>query len=91
MLNVSIFVFQISRDYGFHPALQRWVIGKRLAQDKDTLYNYGVRNHDDSAFLFIRSAQTAQLSREQERKEKEDRRIDGIQTIFLIKKEQLVY
>lgn len=81
-----MFVFQINNDYGFHPALQRWVIGKRLAHDKDTLYNYGVRNHDDSAFLFIRSAKTAQLSREQERKEKQDRRIDGIETIFLIKK-----
>uniref|UniRef100_A0A671QAE2 RanBP-type and C3HC4-type zinc finger-containing protein 1 n=1 Tax=Sinocyclocheilus anshuiensis TaxID=1608454 RepID=A0A671QAE2_9TELE len=66
------------RDYGFHPALQRWVISKRLAQDRETLYHYGVRNHDDSAFLFILSAQAANLSREQERKEKEDRRIDDI-------------
>ncbi|XP_067271711.1 ranBP-type and C3HC4-type zinc finger-containing protein 1 [Pseudorasbora parva] len=77
-MTVSELKEKINRDYGFHPALQRWVIGKRLAQDKDTLYHYGVRNHDDSAFLFIRSAQTTQLSREQERREKEDRRIDGI-------------
>ncbi|CAM4658593.1 hypothetical protein PO909_027426 [Leuciscus waleckii] len=77
-MTVSELKEKINNDYGFHPALQRWVIGKRLAQDKDTLYNYGVRNHDDSAFLFIRSAQTAQLSREQERKEKQDRRIDVI-------------
>ncbi|KAK7126597.1 hypothetical protein R3I94_017933 [Phoxinus phoxinus] len=77
-MTVSELKEKINHDYGFHPALQRWVIGKRLAQDKDTLYNYGVRNHDDSAFLFIRSAQTAQLSREQERKEKQDRRIDDI-------------
>lgn len=76
-------MFQINRDYGFHPALQRWVIGKRLAQDKDTLFHYGVRNHDDSAFLFILSAQAAHPTREQERKEKEDRRINGIKPIFL--------
>lgn len=77
-MTVSELKEKINHDYGFHPALQRWVIGKRLAHDKDTLYNYGVQNHDDTAFLFIRSAQTAQLSREQERKEKEDRRIDAI-------------
>ncbi len=78
-------VFQINHDYDFHPALQRWVIGKRLAQDRETLYHYGVRDHDDSAFLFILSAQTANLSREQERKEKDDRRIDGTWSIFMIK------
>ncbi|KTF93210.1 hypothetical protein cypCar_00011230 [Cyprinus carpio] len=77
-MTISELKEKINRDYDFHPALQRWVIGKRLAQDKDTLYHYGVRNHDDSAFLFILTAQAANLSREQERKEKEDKRIDDI-------------
>ncbi|KAK9967305.1 hypothetical protein ABG768_001711 [Culter alburnus] len=77
-MTVSELKEKINHDYGFHPALQRWVIGKRLARDKDTLYHYGVRDHDDTAFLFILSAQAAHLSREQERKEKEDRRIDVI-------------
>ncbi|XP_042567640.1 ranBP-type and C3HC4-type zinc finger-containing protein 1-like [Cyprinus carpio] len=77
-MTISELKEKINRDYGFHPALQRWVIGKRLAQDRETLYHYGVRNHDDTAFLFILSTQAANLSREQERKEKEDRRIDDI-------------
>ncbi|RXN04352.1 ranBP-type and C3HC4-type zinc finger-containing 1-like protein [Labeo rohita] len=75
-MTISELKEKISNDYGFHPSLQRWVIGRRLAQDKDTLFHYGVKDHDDSAFLFILSAQAANLSREQERKEKEDRRID---------------
>uniref|UniRef100_A0A671Q7E1 RanBP-type and C3HC4-type zinc finger-containing protein 1 n=1 Tax=Sinocyclocheilus anshuiensis TaxID=1608454 RepID=A0A671Q7E1_9TELE len=58
-MTISELKEKISRDYGFHPALQRWVISKRLAQDRETLYHYGVRNHDDSAFLFILSAQAS--------------------------------
>lgn len=77
-MTISELKEKINGDYGFHPSLQRWVIGKRLAQDKETLYFYGIRNHDDSAFLFIRSAQTVNLCREQERREKEERQIDVI-------------
>ncbi|XP_051549095.1 ranBP-type and C3HC4-type zinc finger-containing protein 1-like [Myxocyprinus asiaticus] len=77
-MTISELKEKINQDYGFHPAVQRWVIGKRLAQEKETLFYYGIRKHDDSAFLFILTARAAHLSREQERKEKEDKRMDGI-------------
>lgn len=76
--------FQISKDYGFHPAVQRWVIGKRLAQDRDSLYQYGVKTHDDSAFLFVLTAKAAHLSREQEKKEKDEKVIDGNEPFFFL-------
>ncbi|KAM3622427.1 uncharacterized protein V6R79_024936 [Siganus canaliculatus] len=69
---------KISHDYGFHPALQRWVIGKRLAQDRETLFSHGIRQNEDMAFLFIRSAQAAQLTLQQHRMDQEQERIDGI-------------
>ncbi|KAI4879778.1 hypothetical protein NFI96_023230 [Prochilodus magdalenae] len=68
----------INHDYGFHPSLQCWVIGKRLALDTDTLYSHNVTEDNDQAFLFIRSAQAGQLSREQQKQEEKDRRLGGI-------------
>ncbi|XP_076864984.1 ranBP-type and C3HC4-type zinc finger-containing protein 1 [Brachyhypopomus gauderio] len=69
---------KINRDYGFHPSLQCWVFGKRLAQDKDTLFSHNVMEDDYQAFLFIRSAQAANFSHEQQKQEEELRRIGGI-------------
>lgn len=68
---------QINRDFGFHPSLQRWVIGKRLAQDRETLYNHGIRRNGDTAFLFILSAQAAHLTLQQQRQDQDQQRIDG--------------
>ncbi|CAG07086.1 unnamed protein product, partial [Tetraodon nigroviridis] len=58
---------KISEDYGFPPAVQRWVIGKRLAQDRETLYSHGVRMDGDQAFLFILSANAVPLTQQQHR------------------------
>ncbi|XP_062842560.1 ranBP-type and C3HC4-type zinc finger-containing protein 1 [Trichomycterus rosablanca] len=69
---------KINHDYGFHPSLQCWIVGKRLAQDRDTLFSHGITDNDDPAFLFIRSARAAQLSREQHKLEKQERKIGGI-------------
>ncbi|KAM7006532.1 ranBP-type and C3HC4-type zinc finger-containing protein 1 [Tautogolabrus adspersus] len=69
---------KISHDFGFVPALQRWVIGKRLAQDRETLYSHGVRKSGDKVFLFILSAQAAHLTRQQEKLDHEQQRIEGI-------------
>lgn len=69
---------KISHDFGFHPLLQRWVIGKRLAQDQETLYSHGIRQNGDQAFLFILSAHAAHLTRHQEKLDQEQQRIDGI-------------
>ncbi|XP_029286734.1 ranBP-type and C3HC4-type zinc finger-containing protein 1 [Cottoperca gobio] len=69
---------KISGDFGFVPSLQRWVIGKRLAQDRETLYSHGVRHNGDQAFLFILSAQAAHLTRQQHKLDQEQQRIEGI-------------
>lgn len=69
---------KISQDFGFHPTLQRWVIGKRLAHDHDTLYSHGIRKSGDQAFLFILSANAAQLTRQQHNQHQEQQRLDGI-------------
>ncbi|XP_071759881.2 ranBP-type and C3HC4-type zinc finger-containing protein 1 [Centroberyx gerrardi] len=69
---------KISHDYGFHPSLQRWVIGKRLAQDRETLFSHGVRESGDQAFLFILSAHAAQLTRQQHQLDQEQQRLESI-------------
>ncbi|XP_041671645.1 ranBP-type and C3HC4-type zinc finger-containing protein 1 [Cheilinus undulatus] len=69
---------KISHDFGFVPALQRWVIGKRLAHDRETLYSHGIRQSGDKVFLFILSAHAAHLTRQQQRQDEEQQRIVGI-------------
>lgn len=68
---------QVNHDFGFHPLLQRWVIGKRLAQDQETLYSHGVRQNGDRVFLFIRSAHAARLTRHQHKLDQEQQVIEG--------------
>lgn len=75
--NKTPFVFQVKNDFDFHPSLQVWVIGKRLAKDTDTLFSHRVSRDGDQAFLFIRSAKAASLSREQQILEERHQRLDG--------------
>ncbi|CAB1353926.1 unnamed protein product, partial [Coregonus sp. 'balchen'] len=77
-MTISDLKEKINTDYGFHPSLQSWVIGKRLARDSNTLYSHGVRKNGDQAYLYIKSAQAANLSREQVNQEEEHRRLDSI-------------
>jgi len=79
---LSIFprcTLQFSHDYGFNAALQRWVIGKRLAGDGETLYDHGIRQSGDQAFLFILSAQAhAQAQpRHLQQRQDEQQRLEG--------------
>ncbi|XP_066572211.1 ranBP-type and C3HC4-type zinc finger-containing protein 1 isoform X2 [Amia ocellicauda] len=53
---------QVFLDYGFHPRVQRWVIGQCLCSDPRSLASYGVRGHGDTAFLYLLSARQARLS-----------------------------
>ncbi|KAM9410777.1 LOW QUALITY PROTEIN: ranBP-type and C3HC4-type zinc finger-containing protein 1 [Pholidichthys leucotaenia] len=69
---------KFSHDFKFHPSLQRWVIGKRLAQDQETLHSHGIRQSGDQAFLYIRSAQAAHLTRHQHNLDQEQQLIDDI-------------
>lgn len=74
--------FQISKDYGFPPEVQRWVIGKRLVRDRDTLYSHGVRMDGDQAFLFILSANAVHLT-QQQWLDQDQKRLEGQQCTSL--------
>ncbi|KAM6979617.1 ranBP-type and C3HC4-type zinc finger-containing protein 1-like [Aplochiton taeniatus] len=69
---------KVSGDYGFHPSLQRWVIGKRLAQDAHSLFSHGVRQDGDQAYLYIMSAQAAHVTRHSLLQDQEQQRLDSI-------------
>lgn len=49
-------------EYGFHPWVQRWVIGQCLCADRRSLASYGVHQDGDTAFLYLLSARHARLT-----------------------------
>uniref|UniRef100_A0A3B5L911 RanBP-type and C3HC4-type zinc finger-containing protein 1 n=1 Tax=Xiphophorus couchianus TaxID=32473 RepID=A0A3B5L911_9TELE len=53
---------QMFLEYGFHPRVQRWVIGQCLCTDLRTLASYGVRQDGDTAFLYLLSARHSRLT-----------------------------
>uniref|UniRef100_A0A8D0A327 RBR-type E3 ubiquitin transferase n=1 Tax=Sander lucioperca TaxID=283035 RepID=A0A8D0A327_SANLU len=53
---------QMFLEYGFHPRVQRWVIGQCLCTDQRSLASYGVRQDSDTAFLYLLSARHARLT-----------------------------
>nr|XP_023679490.1 ranBP-type and C3HC4-type zinc finger-containing protein 1-like isoform X2 [Paramormyrops kingsleyae] len=55
---------QVFLDYGFHPRVQRWVMGQCLCTDPRSLASYGVRRDGDTAFLYLLSARQARLTRQ---------------------------
>ncbi|XP_076014253.1 ranBP-type and C3HC4-type zinc finger-containing protein 1 [Genypterus blacodes] len=55
---------QVFLEYGFHPRVQRWVIGQCLCTDQRSLASYGVRQDGDTAFLYLLSARHARLTRQ---------------------------
>uniref|UniRef100_A0A8V0Y6K6 SHANK associated RH domain interactor n=1 Tax=Gallus gallus TaxID=9031 RepID=A0A8V0Y6K6_CHICK len=58
---------QVFQDYGFHPLVQRWIIGQCLCVDERTVWSYGVRRDGDPAFLYLLSANRAELTRQPHR------------------------
>ncbi|XP_060681236.1 ranBP-type and C3HC4-type zinc finger-containing protein 1 [Hemiscyllium ocellatum] len=62
---VSTLKQQVFREFGFHPTVQRWIIGQCLATDHRTLSSYGVRKDGDTTFLYLLSAKLANLPRRQ--------------------------
>ncbi|KAF7661747.1 hypothetical protein LDENG_00253550 [Lucifuga dentata] len=54
---------QVFLEYGFHPRVQRWVIGQCLCADQRSLASYGIRQDGDTAFLYLLSARRARLTR----------------------------
>uniref|UniRef100_A0A147B3A1 RanBP-type and C3HC4-type zinc finger-containing protein 1 n=1 Tax=Fundulus heteroclitus TaxID=8078 RepID=A0A147B3A1_FUNHE len=53
---------QMFLEYGFHPRVQRWVIGQCLCADLRSLASYGVRQDGDTAFLYLLSARHSRLT-----------------------------
>ncbi|KFP06594.1 RanBP-type and C3HC4-type zinc finger-containing protein 1, partial [Calypte anna] len=53
---------QVFRDYGFHPLVQRWIIGQCLCLDERTVSSYGIRGDGDTAFLYLLSARMTELT-----------------------------
>ncbi|XP_077085196.1 ranBP-type and C3HC4-type zinc finger-containing protein 1 isoform X1 [Siphateles boraxobius] len=53
---------QVFTDYGFHPRVQRWVIGQSLCSDHRSLASCGVQRDGDTAFLYLISARQAGVS-----------------------------
>ncbi|XP_064124283.1 sharpin isoform X2 [Loxodonta africana] len=47
---------QVFSEFGFPPAVQRWVVGRCLCMPERTLASYGVRRDGDPAFLYLLSA-----------------------------------
>ncbi|CAL8292850.1 unnamed protein product [Lota lota] len=53
---------QVFLEYGFHPRVQRWVIGQCLCADQRSLASYGVRHNGDTAYLYLLSSRHARMS-----------------------------
>ncbi|XP_030388843.1 ranBP-type and C3HC4-type zinc finger-containing protein 1 isoform X1 [Gopherus evgoodei] len=59
--------------YGFPPSVQQWVVGKRLPGDQETLHYNGIQRDGDMAYLYLRSAKEAKLSKETFQREQQRR------------------
>ncbi|XP_053717069.1 ranBP-type and C3HC4-type zinc finger-containing protein 1 isoform X2 [Synchiropus splendidus] len=62
---------QMFLEYGFHPLVQRWVIGQCLCANQRSIASYGVRQNGNTAFLYLLSAQHAGLTQHLLQKDKE--------------------
>ncbi|XP_053169393.1 ranBP-type and C3HC4-type zinc finger-containing protein 1 isoform X2 [Hemicordylus capensis] len=61
--------------YGFPPSVQQWVIGQRLPRDHETLHYHGIQRDGDAAYLYLRSARAAKLSKESFQRDHERRQL----------------
>ncbi|XP_056600214.1 ranBP-type and C3HC4-type zinc finger-containing protein 1 [Triplophysa dalaica] len=71
-MTVSSMKQQMFLEYGFHPKVQRWVIGQCLCTDVRSLASYGICRDGDTAFLYLLSARHACLSQQQCQQEQEN-------------------
>lgn len=55
---------QVFFEYGFHPRVQRWVIGQCLCTEPRSLASYGVQKDGDTAYLYLISARQARVTRQ---------------------------
>uniref|UniRef100_A0A3Q3K797 RanBP2-type domain-containing protein n=1 Tax=Monopterus albus TaxID=43700 RepID=A0A3Q3K797_MONAL len=60
----STLLLQVFLEYGFHPRVQRWVIGQCLCTEPRSLASYGVQKDGDTAYLYLISARQARITRQ---------------------------
>ncbi|XP_021514513.1 sharpin isoform X3 [Meriones unguiculatus] len=65
---------QVFSEFGFPPAVQRWVIGRCLCMPERSLASYGVSQDGDPAFLYLLSA-TREASGHSPQHSKMDRKL----------------
>ncbi|XP_012731186.2 ranBP-type and C3HC4-type zinc finger-containing protein 1 isoform X1 [Fundulus heteroclitus] len=63
-MSVATLKQQVFLEYGFHPRVQRWVIGQCLCADPRSLASYGVQKDGDTAYLYLISARQARVTRQ---------------------------
>ncbi|KAL7975947.1 hypothetical protein Chor_005505 [Crotalus horridus] len=64
--------------YGFPPSIQRWVIGRRLPQDHETLHYQGIQRDGDQAYLYLMSAKAKKLNKETAKLDHERRQLEEL-------------
>lgn len=75
---------QMFLEYGFHPRVQRWVIGQCLCTDQRSLASYGVHQDGDTAFLYLLSARHARLTRQVLQQDQESALLLGPPSLSLL-------
>ncbi|KAM3603731.1 uncharacterized protein V6R79_001275 [Siganus canaliculatus] len=63
-MSVAALKEQVFLEYGFHPRVQRWVIGQCLCTEARSLASYGVQKDGDTAYLYLISAKQARITRQ---------------------------
>lgn len=63
-ISVATLKQQVFLEYGFHPRVQRWVIGQCLCADPRSLASYGIQKDGDTAYLYLISARQARMTRQ---------------------------
>ncbi|XP_046883782.1 ranBP-type and C3HC4-type zinc finger-containing protein 1-like isoform X2 [Hypomesus transpacificus] len=63
-MTVAALKQQVFLEYGFHPRVQRWVIGQCLCTEPRSLASYGVQKDGDTAYLYLVSARHSRLTRQ---------------------------
>ncbi|XP_053186595.1 ranBP-type and C3HC4-type zinc finger-containing protein 1-like [Scomber japonicus] len=63
-MTVAALKQQVFLEYGFHPRVQRWVIGQCLCTEPRSLASYGIQKDGDTAYLYLISARQARITRQ---------------------------
>ncbi|KAJ3595179.1 hypothetical protein NHX12_004483 [Muraenolepis orangiensis] len=76
-MTVAALKQQVFVEYGFHPRVQRWVIGQCLCTEPRTLASYGVQKDGDTAYLYLVSARQGRTTRQMLQRDQESTALLG--------------